>query len=620
MSKEILSGTLVTDGDGVDTDTKGVLLVGTTDISGTARAVRVTNDGTLKVDVAALAQESGGNLDAIAASIAAVQSGQLPNDHDVNVTNTSLPLPTGAATETTLSSLNSKVTACNTGAIVGTVTANLGTIGGAATASNQSTIIGHVDGIETLLTTIEVNQLPDGHNVTIDNPGDIGGGVQYTEGDVDASITGTAIMWEDAGNTLRSISASNPFPVNIVAGSSSGVQYTDGDLTVASPVGTIPVFDDGGTIIAVSTANPLPVTGGGGGVQYTDGAVAPANPIGTIPVFVDGSGDIAAVSTTDPLPITGTVTANIGTIAGIATEVTLAAINAKLVSGTDIGDVTVNNAAGGAAVNIQDGGNSITVDGAVTVSGTVAATQSGTWNINNVSGTVSLPTGAATAANQTTGNATLANIQTAVQIMDDWDESDRAKVNPIVGQAGVQGASGVVTANTQRVVLATDVALPTGSNTIGTVNIGTVGGIATETTLSAINTKTPVLGQTTMAGSVPITIASDQSSVPVTPALAAQSSPAQGKVLGTALTGSYVNILTAANANNAKIISAFNSCNNTIVLSLDAGTTDHFELERGESFTLDLGANGLQQASFTIRVKHAGAAPTAGSIRVTVIK
>jgi len=42
------------------------------------------------------------------------------------------------------------------------------------------------------------------------------------------------------------------------------------------------------------------------------------------------------------------------------------------------------------AIAINDGGNSITVDGTVTV------TQSGTWNINNISGTVSLPTGAAT--------------------------------------------------------------------------------------------------------------------------------------------------------------------------------------------------------------------------------
>jgi len=54
-------------------------------------------------------------------------------------------------------------------------------------------------------------------------------------------------------------------------------------------------------------------------------------------------------------------------------------------------------------------------------------------------------------------------------IMDDWDESDRAKVNPIAGQAGVQGASGAVTALTQRVVLATDVALPSGTNLLGRV-------------------------------------------------------------------------------------------------------------------------------------------------------
>jgi hypothetical protein len=80
--------------------------------------------------------------------------------------------------------------------------------------------------------------------------------------------------------------------------------------------------------------------------------------------------------------------------------------------GVDIGDVTINNATGASAVNIQDGGNSITVDGSLTtvstvstitnvvhvddnsstisvddgagsltVDGTVAATQSGTWTV-----------------------------------------------------------------------------------------------------------------------------------------------------------------------------------------------------------------------------------------------
>ena len=55
---------------------------------------------------------------------------------------------------------------------------------------------------------------------------------------------------------------------------------------------------------------------------------------------------------------------------GLATQTTLAAINSKLVNGNDIGDVTVNNGAGASAVNIQDGGNSITVDGTVDLGAT----------------------------------------------------------------------------------------------------------------------------------------------------------------------------------------------------------------------------------------------------------
>ena len=42
------------------------------------------------------------------------------------------------------------------------------------------------------------------------------------------------------------------------------------------------------------------------------------------------------------------------------------AVQSQANSGVDIGDVTVNNAVGAAAVNVQDGGNSLTVDGAVT--------------------------------------------------------------------------------------------------------------------------------------------------------------------------------------------------------------------------------------------------------------
>lgn len=45
---------------------------------------------------------------------------------------------------------------------------------------------------------------------------------------------------------------------------------------------------------------------------------------------------------------------------------------------------------------------------------------------------------------------------TALQIMDDWDESDRAKANIIVGQAGVAAGAGAVSSTVQRVTLASD--------------------------------------------------------------------------------------------------------------------------------------------------------------------
>ena len=64
--------------------------------------------------------------------------------------------------------------------------------------------------------------------------------------------------------------------------------------------------------------------------------------------------------------------------------------------------------------------------------------------------------GDASAANQSTQITAEQAIQTAVEAMDDWDESNRAKVNPIAGQVGVAGGTGAVDAATQRTVMATD--------------------------------------------------------------------------------------------------------------------------------------------------------------------
>jgi hypothetical protein len=45
---------------------------------------------------------------------------------------------------------------------------------------------------------------------------------------------------------------------------------------------------------------------------------------------------------------------------------------------------------------------------------------------------------------------------TALQVVDDWDESDRAKVNLIVGQAGIAAGAGAVGATVPRVTHASD--------------------------------------------------------------------------------------------------------------------------------------------------------------------
>lgn len=120
------------------------------------------------------------------------------------------------------------------------------------------------------------------------------------------------------------------------------------------------------------------------------------------------------------------------------------------------------------AVPVSDNGGSITVDG------TVAATQSGTWNINNISGTISLPTGAATAAKQpalgTAGTAS-ADVITVQGIA----SMTALKVD---GSAVTQPISGTVTANAG-----------TGTFAISAASLPLPTGAATESTLSTLNGK-----------------------------------------------------------------------------------------------------------------------------------
>lgn len=271
-------------------------------------------------------------------------------------------------------------------------------------------------------TALPISGATDGVGVAIlDGSGNqitsFGGGTQYTEGDTDASITGTALMWEDSSNTLATVSAANPLPVlasiDTTGLATSANQQTDAltDTELrATPVpisGTITAnagtdlntstlaLESGGNLAAIKAktdnipAQGQALAGASLPVVLTAAQVTTLTPPAAITGFateakqlVDNHQVTVSNITSTPV-ITGFATSArqdtiIGHIDGIegyidGIETTLTAVNNKLVTGTDIGDVTINNASGIAAVNIQDGGNAITVDGSVTaISGTAA--------------------------------------------------------------------------------------------------------------------------------------------------------------------------------------------------------------------------------------------------------
>lgn len=237
-----------------------------------------------------------------------------------------------------------------------------------------------------------------------------GGGTQYTEGDTDATITGTAILFEGAANTLIVPSSVNPLPVSAtidttglalaanqlpdghnvtVDNASLAVTGTFWQATQPVSLATVPSHDvtNAGTFAVQVTSAPTTT------VTATDLDIRNLTSTDVVTV-TGGAGQTADVKVTldgESVPVTGTFWQATQPVSftgstDVATQTTLSAINAKLVTGTDIGDVTINNAAGAAAVNIQDGGNTITVDGTVTV-GSITA---GDNNIGNVD-VVTLP-------------------------------------------------------------------------------------------------------------------------------------------------------------------------------------------------------------------------------------
>lgn len=201
----------------------------------------------------------------------------------------------------------------------------------------------------------------------------------------------------------------------------------------------------------------------------------------------------AVVVASSALP-TGAATET--TLATRASESTLSAINGKLNS---LGQKTAANSAPVTIASDQSA---------------VPASQSGTWNINNISGTVSLPSGAATSANQATEIASLASIDSKTPaLVSGRQPVDGSGVTQPISAAALPLPSGAATEATLSSLNSKVTVVNTGAVVVSSSALPT--GAATETTVSAINSKLGTLGQKNMAGSAPITIASDQSTLPV---------------------------------------------------------------------------------------------------------
>lgn len=240
----------------------------------------------------------------------------------------------------------SPVTTGNPLPVTGTLTCNAGTLNGAALDSS-------VDGVEALLTSIEANQLADGHNVTVDN---------------------ATLAVAQSGSWTNACTQSGAWTVTANLGTLGDAAT---ETTLAAINGKITAVDTGAVVVASSA---LPT-----------GAATAANQ-STIAGHVDG---IEGLLTT--------IDADTGILAGVdyATQTTLAAVLTELGAKTEPADT--QNVTGTLTCNAGTG--------TFTVSGTVTA-NAGTGTFAVSAASLPLPSGAATSALQTTGNTSLSSIAT----------------------------------------------------------------------------------------------------------------------------------------------------------------------------------------------------------------
>jgi hypothetical protein len=251
---------------------------------------------------------------------------------------------------------------------------------------------------------------------------------------------------------------------SIVDGADPLIKATVKDYTNANPLAVVSVDTNGDYVAA------------GGGTQYNQGTASTDTDTGTAAIVVRKDTPAIATGVADGDRTLLSVDAVGQLYARLRQQ-----IDADTGGGTVATDVVVLGlpAAGGPVAAIGGAGAVSTQVQRTTLASddpaVVALQVIDDWDesdrakVNPIVGQAGVAAGAG-AVGATVQRTTLASDDPAVvalQVMDDWDESDRAKVNLIVGQAGIAGGTGADGATVPRVSLATNVALPAGTNLLG---------------------------------------------------------------------------------------------------------------------------------------------------------
>jgi hypothetical protein len=389
------------------------------------------------------------------------------------------------------------------------------------------------------------------------------------------------------------VASAGVLKVGIVGNTGAAIDAasTQNVATPANGILTLAEFNTTPTTITSGNSSPLQLTSAAR--LIVDGSQVTQPVSGTFwqttqPVSLSSTtitGTVAVTQSTSPWVVSGTVTTT--PPANASTNITQwdsVALGAPSAYGTAPGAVTVPG------VNAFITNTPAVTLASTTITGTVAVTESGTWNITNITGTISLPTGASTSALQTTGNTSLSTIATnttglvVAQGSTTAGESGQLTMGAVTTAAptyttGQTSPLSLDTAGNLRVTggnvaQASTTAGQTGSLIQGAVttanpiyttgqtdplSLTTAGALRTDNT-SWLGSTAPTVGQKTMANSVPMVIASDQTAIPIS-----------GTVTANAGTGTFAISAASLPLPTGAATAALQTAGNATLTAIDAG-------------------------------------------------